>query len=126
MATELTEYDIALALAAHCQHRKRLSATITGAHEEDESPAPQDDRCDFGRWLDDIVPVQRDAARHQICKQLHSDFHAESDEAMRLASSEQPQFQAAIPPDSGLAEASELLTAAMLEWWRSRVDQGLG
>ena len=122
MATEMTEYDIALALAAHCQHGRQLSAIITSAHEDGREPVAQDDRCRFGRWLDDIAPMDRDAARHQICKQLHTDFHAEADEALRLASTQQTRAEAATPSDGRLAEASELLTAAMLEWWRSRID----
>ncbi len=118
MGEDSTDAAITKAIGAHGAWKKRLAAAIqAGSHDENVSQVAKDDQCAFGRWLHGTTPTAAEADRHHEATRLHARFHTEAAATLRLVSDgQQAQARATIEPGGPFAEASRLLTQAMIDW----------
>lgn len=112
------EGQITNAIGAHGAWKKRLLVAIAaGKHNEDVAAVALSDRCAFGKWLRDTVPVERDVECHERALALHAEFHVEAASVLRLVSGGKlDEARSSVGPGGDFAEASRVLTAGMIRW----------
>ncbi|WP_407342035.1 methyl-accepting chemotaxis protein [Pengzhenrongella phosphoraccumulans] len=117
-ASRSIEEQLTRAIGAHGTWKKKLTTAIAaGSSNHDVATVALDDRCDFGRWLHGSVPAEGSTAHHRTSVRLHAGFHREAAAVLRLVSGGgQAEARASMAAGGDFAEASRLLTSAMVDW----------
>ena len=110
--------QITNAIGAHGAWKKRLAdALAAGSHHENIAVVAQSDQCTFGKWLRDTVPAARDAECHERALILHGAFHGEAAKVLRQVDQGRlDEARRSTGQGGDFAEASRVLTAAMIKW----------
>ena len=110
--------QITAAVGAHGLWKQRLTGAIkTHSKDLDATTVKKDDQCDFGKWLRVALPTMSgDMARSgQQVRDLHSRFHVQAADVVKLAGGGQSQA-AQQAMDGPYSTASAELTKAMIDW----------
>jgi hypothetical protein len=92
-------------------------AIAAGSHHENIAAVAQNDQCGFGKWLRDTVPTSLEAEYHARALILHGDFHSEAAKVLRQVDQGRlDEARGSTAQGGDFAEASRVLTAAMIEW----------
>jgi hypothetical protein len=110
--------QITNAIGAHGAWKKRLATAIAaGSHHENIAMVAQSDQCGFGKWLHHTVPTARDAECHERALMLHAEFHGEAAKVLRqIDQGRLDEARRSTGQGGDFAEASRVLTAAMIKW----------
>lgn len=99
--------------------KRVLTQTIeTGICEIDIQLASADDKCAFGRWMNDGVPWRcRKAWDYANVRRRHAAFHTAVGEVLTLALSGRAHAATeAMAPGGAFQQASAQLSAALADW----------
>ena len=112
--------QITKAIGAHGAWKRRLAdAVARGSHTMDAAAVATSDGCAFGRWLRDVHATDADRAAHENASRLHAQFHRDAAGVLvAISRGEIARARAALEPGGAFAEASRVLTKAMIEWRR--------
>lgn len=113
--------QITNAIGAHGAWKKRLATAVaSGTHREDIGAVAMNDKCAFGKWLRETEPSGRDTAAHHRAAELHADFHVAAATVLRhISGGKIEEARASLSQGGNFAEASRVLTAAMIAWRKS-------
>ncbi|MGP0047572.1 MAG: CZB domain-containing protein [Solirubrobacteraceae bacterium] len=94
------------------------SAIASGKSEFDVATVRQDDKCDFGQWLNHSSAAQdRTSAHYKAAKQLHADFHTEAARVLALAvGGKKAEAEQGMALGSTFATTSGKLTHELMAW----------
>jgi len=111
------------AIAAHGTWKNRLKQAIdSGASDITPEKASADDQCEFGRWLHALPETERQSTGCREIAALHSCFHHEAGDVLRLAlEGKKQQALQCLGIDSSFTAASSKLTSQMMAW-KTRLD----
>jgi hypothetical protein len=110
--------EITKAIGAHGRWKERLREAIDNGHSEfTVEDLRSDHRCDFGKWLYSLSPVEQQSSHWQTVKDLHITFHREAAHVLDLAlKGERQKAENAFQLGSDFLNASASLTRAMMKW----------
>jgi hypothetical protein len=110
--------DIDRAITAHGLWKQRLAAAISsGSGDFTVAQVQADDRCEFGKWLQDLVPDLRDSEKGRSVRDMHAAFHAEAGRILGLAlASRVADATAALAPGGRYSMLTGRLTVALMQW----------
>ncbi len=103
--------DIERILAAHDAWKRRLAdAIVTGRPKLTAEDVAKDDHCAVGEWL--RAETGSDSPLSRIAE-LHSEFHREASNALKLALAEQTDVRNLVAPESAYGRTSADLEDAL-------------
>jgi len=106
------------AIGAHGMWKERLKAAIrTRKGDITVEQAGRDDRCEFGKWLNEFAEGNTSPHLARI-KELHRAFHHEVAAVLLAVRENRGNAEELLGIGSPFAHASALLTAEMLAWAR--------
>jgi hypothetical protein len=117
---------IVLAIAAHAKWKFYLRQAIeTGKSKWTVTEVRPADCCEFGAWLLALPPGDRDSEHYEDVCRLHTEFHKEAAEVLKLAlAGRREEAETAIAQGSRFAKVSTKLTITMTAWRKARESEG--
>ena len=105
-------------IGAHGMWKQRLLEAIkSGQSEWSPVTVCKDDQCEFGKWLYSCSAQDKASTYFERVKSLHSEFHKEAAEVLRLAlAGKKQEATTAIAFDSNYGRVSSHFIREMMNW----------
>ncbi len=111
-------HPIDKAIATHAWWKSDLRQAIdSGERDQTVDDVRDDDRCEFGRWLQKRPVAEKMSEHFRTVRELHARFHEEAAHVLELALAKRAdEAMAAMAIGSSFASISARLTSAMVAW----------
>lgn len=109
---------ITKAIGKHGEWKQKLAQAIdSGAKDLNPEQIEPDNLCEFGRWLESLTPAQKKSELFQKVKALHTSFHKEAANIVRLIKcGKKNEACKCMELRGSYTTVSSQLTIAMMNW----------